>query len=128
MIYLLDTHTLIWWTSDLRRVPTPLQNVLMHPDTTVFVSAVSAMEIATKRRLGKLMFDADFMADFAKGVATLGFEPLAITVAHGALAGVIDSPHRDPFDRLLAAQARIENATLVTADPAFSGLGVKVAW
>lgn len=94
----------------------------------MFVRAVSAMEISTKRRLGKLAFDNEFMVDFAGGVERLGFKPLATTVEHGALAGTIESPHRDPFDRLLAAQSRIEGARLVTADPAFGGWGVEAAW
>lgn len=125
---LLDTHALIWWLEGDPRFSQRLRDRLSSPDEDVFVSAATAWEIATKARLGKLASPQALLADFAEAVETLGFLPLPIDLRHGQDAGQLPGAHRDPFDRILAAQARVEGLMLVSADPAFRVLGVATIW
>jgi len=92
----------------------------------VYVSAATAWEIAT--RIGKLETSKGLVQDFVGAIELFGFLPLPIAVRHGYDAGRLPSAHRDPFDRMLAAQARAEGLTLVSCDPAFEALGVKTFW
>jgi PIN domain nuclease of toxin-antitoxin system len=125
---LLDTHALIWWLTGDERFSRELRQRLGHPEQDVFVSAATAWEIATKVRNGKLDVPQSLLRDFALAVEALGFLPLAISLRHGADAGRMRSSHRDPFDRILATQARVEGLDLVSCDPAFDALGVKTIW
>jgi PIN domain nuclease of toxin-antitoxin system len=128
MASLLDTHALIWWLEGDPRVSQRLRERLSSADEDVFVSAASAWEIATKARLGKLAPPKLLLADFPEAIETLGFLPLPIDLRHGQEAGQLPGEHRDPFDRMLAAQSRVEGLTLVSADPAFKALGVAALW
>jgi len=128
MASLLDTHALIWWVVGDPRITPRLRALLASADEDVFVSAATAWEIATKARLGKLRSPKVLLADFAEAIETLGFLPLPIELRHGQDAGQLPGAHRDPFDRMLAAQARAEGLTLVSADPAFAALGVATLW
>jgi PIN domain nuclease of toxin-antitoxin system len=94
----------------------------------VFVSAATAWEIATKARIGKLKAPKALLEDFVEAIEMLGFAPLPIMLRHGTDAGRLSSAHRDPFDRMLAAQAKAEGLDLVSCDPAFEALGVKTLW
>jgi len=125
---LLDTHALIWWVEGDPRISSRLRALLGRAEEDVFVSAASAWEIATKARSGKLTSPKVLLADFADAIETLGFLPLPIDLRHGQDAGQLPGPHRDPFDRMLAAQARAGGLTLVSADPAFAALGVATLW
>lgn len=125
---LLDTHALIWWVTADARISTKLRRHLGRPDMEVYVSAATAWEIATKVRVGKLDVPGTLLQDFVEAVDVLGFVPLPITLRHGQEAGRMTSTHRDPFDRVLAAQARLENLDLVSCDPAFGAMGVKTVW
>ena len=125
---LLDTHALIWWVEGDPRISPKLRALLGGAEQDVFVSAASAWEIATKARLGKLTSPKLLLADFANAIETMGFLPLPIDLRHGQDAGQLPGPHRDPFDRILAAQADAEGLTLVSADPAFKTLGVATLW
>jgi len=121
MRLLLDTHAFIWW--DNGRLPGRITVQIQQADE-VYVSAVTAWEIAIKSALGKIVARgtvADALADY-------GFSPLPVTVEHADAVGLLPPHHRDPFDRLLAVQARIEELTLVTRDPAFRPYGVKLLW
>lgn len=119
--YLLDTHTLLWLIFAPERVPAALRSVLADPDVTVFASAASAMEIATKTRLGKLPDEyMPLVQAWGARLSDLQFTSLPITHEHALLAGTLLWEHRDPFDRLLAAQAIIENLTLATRDEALA--------
>jgi PIN domain nuclease of toxin-antitoxin system len=97
-------------------------------DTIVCVSAVTAWEIANKVRLGKWPQAASLAASLTDIIAEQGFEPIPITLEQARVAGFLASVHRDPFDRMLAAQAQIEAIPLVTADPAFRTFGTQVLW
>jgi PIN domain nuclease of toxin-antitoxin system len=94
----------------------------------VFVSAASAWELAVKVRLGKLPEAARLTHRLSESIAAQSFKPLAVSIEHGRLGGLLPGRHRDPFDRLLAAQALLEDLPLVTNDPAFAPFGVNVVW
>ena len=125
---LLDTHALIWWVGADDRITPALRQRLDDPDEDVFVSAATAWEIVTKVRLGKLRPPDALLQNFLQAVQDLGFRGLPISLRHGHDAGMLPGPHRDPFDRMLAAQARAEDLVLASADPAFRTLGVSTFW
>jgi PIN domain nuclease of toxin-antitoxin system len=109
---LLDTHVLLWWLFDDPNLSPGVANLIAHGGESITVSAVSGFEIATKQALGKL----DAPDDLEEQVEQSGFTQLPLTLAHGVAAGKLPPHHKDPFDRLLIAQARLEGLTLVTAD------------
>ena len=111
MNLLLDTHVLLWWSEERRISPEALE-AISDPDNIVFVSAASIWEISIKRASGKLRVD-----DAIFDVSADDFEPLPITHADARLAGSLPDHHRDPFDRMLVAQALAHNLVLVTRDP-----------
>lgn len=117
--YLLDTHVFLWLLGDPSRVPASVKDHLAVRSSTLWVSAASAMEVATKTRLGTLP-DVGIVATWSKAVAGLDAEELPISTEHALAAGSLDWSHRDPFDRLLAAQATLEGCTLVTVDRIFT--------
>ncbi len=124
---LLDTHTLYWWVSDHPQLSLTARRIIADAGNEILVSAAVAWELATKTRLGKWQAANALAADFEAIVASQGFLPLPITLAHARRAGLLEAAHRDPFDRMLAAQAEIEGAVLISADPAFQALDVSVA-
>lgn len=112
MKLLLDTHAFLWWDSNDTHLPAALRSAIASPQNEVFVSAVSVWEIAIKRASGKL----NFQASAAKAIEAHGFLPLPIAVEHAEWAGSLPQLHRDPFDRLLVAQAQLEGLVLVSVD------------
>ncbi|MCF4121561.1 type II toxin-antitoxin system VapC family toxin [Antribacter sp. KLBMP9083] len=127
--YLLDTHTLIWLLGAPHRVGADVRDELARGENRLLVSAVSAMEVATKVRLGKLDEAKFLVSTWEQRIADLRAEELSVSPPHALLAGSMDWDHRDPFDRMLAAQALVENVPLVTADSVFSGLpGLRTRW
>lgn len=123
MTYLLDTHVLLWLLGSSERVPPAVQDRLRDPGARLLVSSVSAMEVATKTRLGKLP-DTGLVTSWSRQVARLGASELDLTTDAALTAGSLGWPHRDPFDRLLAAQAIHEGARLVSVDAAFATLAM----
>lgn len=119
MRLLLDTHTLLWWLSD-SPLETTARDHIANPTNPVFVSAATAWEITVKQALGKLTAPDDLASVVASG----GFEVLPISFAHAVTAGRLPPHHRDPFDRLLIAQAQHEGLTLATRDPHFAAYDV----
>jgi PIN domain nuclease of toxin-antitoxin system len=125
---LLDTHALIWWTIDLPRLSGQAHDAIADPDNDVLVSAVSALEIATKHRLGKLPEAALLATSFEAEVDAEGFIGLPVSLGHGRLAGALPMQHKDPFDRVLIAQALMEDVTLVSNETLFDSTGVRRIW
>ena len=128
MSLLLDSHAFLWFVVGDRRLSATALAAIQRVETDVYVSAVSAWEPTTKARIGKLPEALSIMHDLSEIMRTLNLRPLAISVEHGRLAGLFDSPHRDPFDRMLAAQAAVEAYDLVTADAAFASFGMSTIW
>lgn len=121
--YLLDTHVLLWLLGDPGQVPEEVCDQLADRTNDLVVSAASALEIRIKVRIGKL--DAPGLpTKLGRRAADLGAETLPVTLEHGLLAGSLRWDHRDPFDRLLVAQATLEELVLVTVDAAITGLPV----
>lgn len=120
--YLLDTHAFIWLLSSPARLNDDVLAMLANPANPLFVSSASAMEVATKVRLGKFPDAAVLVDSWATQVNSIGAEDLPIRGAHALLAGRMEWAHRDPFDRLLAAQALLDNLALVTGDHMLHGL------
>ena len=124
---LLDTHALLWWFSGDRGLTRKARSRIESADT-VYVSAACAWEICTKARLGKLPEAHLLVENMMEYVASQDFATLSITFAHGQRAGRLPGPHRDPFDRMLIAQAQAENLPVISADVAFDFYGVERVW
>jgi PIN domain nuclease of toxin-antitoxin system len=122
--YLLDTHVFLWLLGEPDRLPEEILDELEDDETRLLVSAASAMEIATKVRIGKLPGGNAVVVGWAERLAELDAAEIPITPRHALLAGSLDWAHRDPFDRLLAAQSLVENVPLLTADTAMASLPV----
>jgi PIN domain nuclease of toxin-antitoxin system len=125
---LLDTHTFLWWLDGDPRLPRKARTLIADEANSVFVSAASAWEITTKAHLGKLPGALDVASDVAGCVAGQGFTGLDITIVHAQRAGRLPGEHRDPFDRMLAAQAQLEDLPIVSDDPVFDRYGVSRIW
>jgi PIN domain nuclease of toxin-antitoxin system len=128
MRFLLDTHILIWWMTENSRLSNHAHNLIQRRENTSIVSAVSAWEIATKVRLGRLPIAADLIQDFVEDLTRERIQIMAVTADHGIRAGSLPGPHKDPFDRMLIAQALSENIPIVSNDRALDGYGVSRLW
>jgi PIN domain nuclease of toxin-antitoxin system len=119
---LLDTHTLLWWVADDRRLSEQAREAIAHEDSVVAVSAVSGWEISIKQSLGKLRAPTNLVDQ----IDINNFVALPVTFDDGLAAGALPRHHRDPFDRMLIAQARAGGWTVVTRDPKFSAYDVNI--
>jgi PIN domain nuclease of toxin-antitoxin system len=122
MRLLLDTHTFLWWLTGARRLGPQARRTIAEPENVVFVSAATAWEIAVKRAAGKL----DASGDIGGWIEDEGFVPLGIDVEHAVASAELPPHHSDPFDRLLVAQARLEELALVARDDAIDKYDVTV--
>jgi PIN domain nuclease of toxin-antitoxin system len=125
---LLDTHALLWWWTDDPQLSAVARAAIAEERNIVMVSAASVWEIATKHRLGKLAIGAVALKQLHALVEGDGFQHLPITWQHSLLAGSFAQTHRDPFDRMLAAQSELEQARLVSCDAAFGAFGSQLLW
>jgi len=111
-----------------RPLAIPRKAVIIDPENEIFVSAVSEWEIATKYQIGSLPHGAALALDVSGAFASQGFIELPITVLHGQTAGSLPGPHRDPFDRVLIAQATLAGLVLVSNEAVFDGYAVQRLW
>jgi PIN domain nuclease of toxin-antitoxin system len=125
---LLDTHTFLWWLAGDQKLPRRARAAIGDANEAVFVSAASAWEIATKYRLGKLPGAKAIVHDIAGAIASQSFASLPVTVVHAQRAEALIGDHRDPFDRMLIAQARSEDLILVSNEKVFDAFGVGRLW
>jgi PIN domain nuclease of toxin-antitoxin system len=125
---LLDSHALLWWLADDRRLSKRARSTIADPDATVYVSAASVWEIAIKVALGKLADPTNAIPRFPAILAERGMTDLPISTAHAVEAASLPALHRDPFDRMLVAQSRLEGLSIVTNDPLLREYGVKTIW
>ena len=123
MTLLLDTHAVLWWRLNSRRLPRRAREAIATADL-VWVSAASGWEIAIKRALGKLHLEGSF----ASMVAESEFQELPVMLRHAEQLSTLPPHHADPFDRMLVAQAQVESLTLVTHDRQFSQYDVPLLW
>jgi PIN domain nuclease of toxin-antitoxin system len=128
MQLLLDTHTFLWWLAGDEALSAAARTAIADEGNDIFVSAASAWEIATKHRIGKLPAVAAIVADVDQVTVDQGFVGLSISLRHGQVAGTLPGPHRDPFDRMLIAQAMLEKLVLVSNEQAFDAYGVARLW
>ena len=125
---LLDTHAFLWWLVGDPALSPAASRAIADEDNSVFVSAASAREITAKYRLGKLPGVTAIVADLDAAISDQGFAGLAVSVRHGQAAGALPGPHRDPFDRLLIAQAMVEQLVLISNERPFDVYGVARLW
>jgi PIN domain nuclease of toxin-antitoxin system len=118
---LLDTHVLLWWLSDDRRLAKPARDLIANPDNDVLVSSASVWEVSIKAALGRLEIELD---DLEEAIMKNGFRPLPIGLRHAMTAGRLPAVHRDPFDRMLVAQASVEELRVVSHDRVFEKYGL----
>ena len=128
MRLLLDTHAFLWWIVGSSRLPAAARRAIADESNNKLISAASAWEIAAKYRIGKLPEAEEPVLNMTATIARQGFEELAVTVAEGARAGGLPGPLRDPFDRMLVAQALAHNLILVSNESLFDRYGVRRLW
>lgn len=128
MRVLLDTHTFYWWLYFPELLPEKVRHMLSDPEVTGLVSAVSAYEMSYKHHRGNWPEIAGLVAAFEEIVEAEGFELLPLAARHAIRAGAYPREHRDPFDRMLVAQAMVEGVTLVSKDKGLREMGAEVVW
>lgn len=128
MRVLLDTHALLWWLAGDAALSPRAKRTIADQRHEIFVSAASAWEVATKHRIGKLPGAGPLAVDFARVIRAQGFSALPITVEQAQVAGELPGEHRDPFDRMLIAQARGERLALVSTESLFDAYGITRIW
>lgn len=117
--YLIDTHILLWWVFDDPKLDNLSREIIKNPDNQIFVSSVTAWEIATKYRIGKIPEAKELIESYSKILQKARFNELNVTTLHSLRSGLLPIIHRDPFDRMLMAQAELENLPIITHDSAF---------
>lgn len=128
MQLIVDTHAFIWWVLGDQNLSGTARAHIADPNNQCFVSAASAWEVTTKHRLGKLAQAAPLATNFLGIVFQQGFIPLAITTTHAVRSGAFTQRHKDPFDRMIAAQAIIEGMQVVSNDSQLDQFGVTRIW
>jgi PIN domain nuclease of toxin-antitoxin system len=128
MQLLLDTHAFLWWLSGDDQLSAAARSAIADEGNAIFISAASAWEITTKHRIGKLPGVAAIVTDLEGTIVDQGFIGLPISLRHGQAAGALPGNHRDPFDRMLIAQAMLDNLVLVSNEQPFDAYGVGRLW
>ena len=128
MRLLLDTHAFLWWFSGSNRLSLPAREQIEDDSNDVMISAALAWEIATKHRLGKLPDVEELALNITGAIAGQDFEELPITVEDATRAGSLPGPLRDPFDRMLIAQALGRNLVLISIETLFDQYGIRRLW
>ena len=128
MNYLLDTHTFLWFIYDNPRISKKSLSILRNPRNDIYLSSTVAWEIAIKENIGKIEIHTSLNDLITQSLETYNFITLPVSLAHAIKVGTLPSIHRDPFDRILVAQAMVENLTILTSDPFIKKYKVKTAW
>jgi PIN domain nuclease of toxin-antitoxin system len=128
MKLLLDTHTIVWMMNRSRSFSRAAQAAISLTSNPAYASAASVWEAATKFRLGRFSEAALLVDNPHKVLASLEIEAISVSVEHARLAGSLVRAHKDPFDRMLAAQALLEGPAIVSIDSVFDGLNVPRLW
>ncbi len=125
---LLDTHALLWWMFEPEKLSSRASSLIGDADNVLFWSAASTWEMTIKSRTGKLSLPPDVPAFVARVMQEQGFSPLVVEHTHAAHVATLPDYHRDPFDRLLVAQATLEGIPILSVDQAFDPYGVSRLW
>ena len=128
MNLLLDTHAVLWWLENNRRLSRRAVRAIADPANRCWLSVVSIFEIETKHRLGKLTLPAPLHVGWDTTLFAEKWDVLSVSLPHARYAGRLPGTHGDPFDRLLAAQAEIDELTLITCDDVFATFGTRTLW
>jgi PIN domain nuclease of toxin-antitoxin system len=128
MRILLDTHAFLWWISDAPQLSQKARQIIGNGENTLFLSAASGWEIAIKTRLGKLKLPADIASFILEQLSVNAVTPLPIQMKHALRVRSLPDFHRDPFDRMIVAQAQIEDLPILTADQQLAGYNVQIIW
>lgn len=128
MTILFDSHALVWFLVGDERFPQHVRMMIEQKEPDLYVSAVSVWEIAVKAHRNRWPEGGEVLPHIDDLLDQAIVYPLPITIEHAKVAASLPGPHRDPFDRMLAAQAQVEGLSLVSADPAFGMLGVPALW
>lgn len=128
MRILLDSHVLLWWTTDDPAMSPAATRCLLSETHSFFVSSATMWEIATKFRMGRLPQAAEIVLDFDRIFEHYQFDPLPISPAHAVRAGLLPGPHKDPFDRMLIAQAQLEELPILSKDFIFDSYDIRRIW
>jgi PIN domain nuclease of toxin-antitoxin system len=119
---------MLWWLTGDRGLSSAASAAIRNRENAIHVSSISAYEIATKHRIGKLSVARTILADLPAQLQQQQFSEWPISIAHALHAGALPGPHRDPWDRLIIAQARLDGFTVVTGDPVFRDYKIPVLW
>ena len=125
---LIDTHVLLWWWFDDNRLSRRAAGIIENPDNEIYVSSATAWEIATKHRIGKLPEAGDAVKNFVELITQSSMTAHPVLIKHALMAGSFPQTHRDPFDRMLAAQSKLDELPLMTKDSAFNQFNIKQIW
>ena len=128
MRVLLDTHALLWWFAGDPHLSRPARDIIGQTDNEILISAATAWEIATKVRIGRLPSAVRLVAAFASLLEEQSFTALPVTLDHALRAGNLPGPHRDPFDRMLIAQAQAEDMPIISNELLFDSYGIRRIW
>ncbi|MDL1909217.1 type II toxin-antitoxin system VapC family toxin [Chloroflexi bacterium CFX6] len=128
MKILLDTHAFLWWDSSPERLAPSAASLLNDPENSIIVSVASAWEIQIKKQLGKITLSVPLMEMLESQQQVNGVEILPVNLNHVLSLDGLPTHHKDPFDRILIAQAKAEGFVIASADPVFSKYGVEVIW
>ncbi len=126
--YLLDTHVLLWWLFDDPNLSKHAKNAITSSDSRIFISSVSGWEISIKHHIGKMPHVGSLIKELPLHVRRERFEILPISFEHAMAAGALDGKHKDPFDRMLIAQARVEKLVLISNDKIFKKYKIPLLW
>lgn len=128
MPLLLDTHAALWWLMEPKKLSPKVAKRMQEENEVLYISAVSMFEIAQKSRSGRLPFDTEMVEQLPTTFAEQGWLPLPLSIRHAERAGTYSQAHRDPFDRMLAAQAEVEGLSLISCDKELKNFPIKVFW
>ena len=128
MKVLLDTHTFLWWISDDPQLSHKARQIIAHGENILFLSAASGWEIAIKTRLGKLKLPVDINSFLFEQLSINAISTLPVQMNHALHVYTLPDFHRDPFDRILIAQAQVEGLPILTPDRQFAGYQVEIIW
>ena len=128
MKYLMDTHAFLWFVSDDNRLSSKAKSIIKNNNNEIYFSAASAWEISIKSKLGRMKLGEDLGSFIIEQLAANSFGPLAITISHALYTEKLPQIHKDPFDRMMISQSKVENMVLITGDKKIREYKVSTAW